>query len=83
MSKATTHAPAACDRQKGIHLQYSGKCYSDSFLCPTCGTSRRYNLNFLGTAIPVCNGQKIVAVKVEGCNLAERRAAAIAKAEGR
>lgn len=50
------HAPTAAKRLLGLHLWYSGKNYSDAFQCPVCQRTKRYNLNFLGSRVPVCSG---------------------------
>ena len=43
-------------------MQYSGKSYSDKFLCPVCGNARRFNLNFLSNRrVPHCDGNQIKA----------------------
>jgi hypothetical protein len=53
------HIAIQCKREQHVH--YSGKSYSDSFVCPICSNHRRYNLNFLGSRKVFCDGRKIQA----------------------
>lgn len=57
------HDPTQCKRKMGLALRYSFKNWSDEFVCPTCGGSRRQSLNFLGSRAVVCDGESIKLVK--------------------
>lgn len=57
----STHDAAECTRAGGFELHYHGKNWSDRFVCPICGNSRRYNLNYLGRRKVYCDGRTIVA----------------------
>ena len=54
------HIPAKCERQHVTH--FSGKGYSDSYLCNFCQRTGRFNLNFLGLREVFCNGQKFLKI---------------------
>jgi rubredoxin len=60
------HKPVECKRVMGVELRYSFKNWSDKFVCPACGKSKRQSLNFLGSRVLVCDGESIRVVAKGG-----------------
>lgn len=54
MAHARTQA-----NQVPFSTHYSSKNYSVAFKCPTCGRTQRQSLNFLGSKVMVCDGEKM------------------------
>lgn len=50
------HAATAMVRRGVVH--FSGRSYSDQFLCPVCGRRQRQNLSFLGRRRLLCVGTR-------------------------
>lgn len=50
------HAPTETKRLGGLHLRFATKSWSDAFECPVCKRQLRFNLNFLGGKILLCDG---------------------------
>ena len=57
----TIHDKAVCKRDVSSS-RYHNKSWSSNFVCPVCGRTGRFNLNFLGQRNVVCDGKKFYKV---------------------
>lgn len=56
-----THQPTVC-QQVSATARYNGKNWSNLFACPVCLRNGRFNHNFLGKRLVVCDGSKFSKV---------------------